>query len=64
MNYHVKSGASSLKIDWVMLILDFGDQFVFGGRFVFWQKKCGGPLWTNIQNLDLLDWKLVKLCSI
>ena len=24
-----------------MLILDFGDQFVFGGRFVFWQKKCG-----------------------
>ena len=31
MNYHAKSGASSLKIDWVMLNL------VYGGHFVFWR---------------------------
>ena len=44
MNYHAKSGASSLKIDWVMLNLIFGGHFVFlaailffGGHFVFWR---------------------------
>ena len=31
MNYHVKSRASSLKMDWVMLIL------IFGGHFIFWR---------------------------
>ena len=33
MNYHAKSGTSSLKIDWVM------NNLVFGGHFVFWQSK-------------------------
>ena len=30
MNYHAKSGATSLKIDWVILNLVFGGHFVFG----------------------------------
>ena len=34
MNYHAKSRAFSLKIDWVMLKL------VFGGHFVFWRPFC------------------------
>ena len=37
MNYHAKSGASSLKIDRVMLNLIFGGHFVFGGHFIFWR---------------------------
>ena len=32
MNFHAKSGASSLKIDWVILSL------IFGGHFVFWRS--------------------------
>ena len=57
MNYYAKSGASSLKIDWVILSL------IFGGHFVFLQK-CEDSLWTTIQNLELLAWKLTELCSI
>ena len=35
MNYHAKYGASSLKIDWVMLNLVFGSHFFFGSHLVF-----------------------------
>ena len=35
MNYHVKSGASSLKIDWVILNLVLGAILFFGRHFVF-----------------------------
>ena len=34
MSFHAKSGASSSKIDLVMLNL------VFGGHFVFWRPFC------------------------
>ena len=33
MNNNATSGAYILEIDWVMLYL------VFGGHFIFWQKK-------------------------
>ena len=59
MKYHVKSGASSLKIDWVMLYLDLVAIFYLV-VILFFGKK----LWTTIQNLELIAWKLTELCSI
>ena len=46
MNYHAKSGAYSLKIDWVMLNL------VFGGHFFFGKKYCRGSLRTTMQKIE------------
>ena len=63
VNYHAKSGASSLKIDWVILNLVFGSHFIFGGHF-FLAKKIWGSLWTTMQNLELITWKVTVLCSI
>ena len=34
---------------------------MLGGHFVFWQKKCGGLLWSTMQNLELLAWKMSEL---
>ena len=68
VNYHVKSGASSLKIDWVML--NFCRLFsFFDGHFVFCRPffltmLCGGSTWTSMQNLELLAWKLTELWAI
>jgi len=39
LNYHAKSGASSTKIDWVMLNLVFDPHFVFLWPFCFFNKK-------------------------
>ena len=44
MNFHAKSGASSLKIDQIMLNLVFGGHFVFGRPFCFF----GGHFFTII----------------
>ena len=59
MKYHVKSGASSLKIDWVMLYLDLVVIFYLV-VILFFGKK----LWTTFQNLEILAWQLTELCSI
>ena len=37
MNYHAKFGASSLKIDWIMLNLIFVGHFIFWRPFCFWR---------------------------
>ena len=39
MNYHAKSGAPNMKINWVMLNLVLGDHFVFWWPFCFLEKK-------------------------
>ena len=65
MNYHEKSGASSLKTDWIMLNLGFGGHFVFWWPFwILANTNCGRLLWTTMKNLGLLAWKLTELCLI
>ena len=64
MNYHPKSGDSSLKFEWVMI------NFMFWQPFSFWDHLfcgflkrhfCWGSIWTTRQNLELLAWKLGEL---
>ena len=63
MNYHAKSGAYRLKIDWVMLNLVFGGHFSVGGHFVFWYFYRW-LIWTSVPNFRLLACKLTDLCPI
>ena len=59
MIYQAKSGSPSLKIEWVMINVVFWQPFCF-----FVNYSCRWLLWTTMQNLELLAWKLSELCSI
>ena len=58
VNYHVKFGASRFKIDWVI-----SNQFSFWWPFYFLAAILffGGSLWTTMQNLEYIAWKLIEL---
>ena len=104
INYHVKSGAPSLQIEWVMINFVFfsafflllklnffaegkyelprkiwcfllenwvsSDQFynleaiLFLAAIFFNWFFCGGSIWTTVQNMELLAWKLSELWSV
>ena len=62
INDHEKSGASSLKIRWVIISFVIWRQFCFWRPFCFPKHViCRRSIWATMQNLEFMAWKLSEL---
>ena len=68
VNYHAKFGGPNLKNDWVMPILVYTHKChapkVPHPFWNFFANFCRGSMWTTMQNLEVLTWKLNELWQI